>query len=152
MALTSAISAGFDLEDLDQFGSLDKLPFSLDDDFWATDNIRILGSTVSPTGTLAIGRLAFFGGPYRSVSPTGTYIRNTWTVGPGVLRSLSPGSTRFNIPLVMPGLLRSVSPGSSVFKFYMGISPLGRPLRFVSPGSARAWARFRGHGWITRAV
>jgi hypothetical protein len=152
VGLTYRVEAGFGLEDLDEFGSLDELPFSLDDLFWKAENINIFGRTTSPTGALARGGTTFSSPGMRSVSPTGTYIREYWTIIPKPLRSVSPGSARFNINLVFSGLLRSVSPTGTVVYVLMCVTPVGVPLRFVSPGGAFVEGRFRGHGWITRAV
>ena len=89
MALFLIIHIGLSLDDLDPFGSLDELPRSLDDRFWAeAANIRLSGNSASPSRARALGRKVFYGGPRRS----------------------------------------------------------------VSPGAARGAGRFRGHGWITRAV
>jgi len=153
MALTFIVNSGFVLEDLDLFGDLDRLPYSLDDVFWMSHNIELQGRSVSPQGARISGCKVFFGGPTRGESPTGTYIRQDFfSLGADGLRSVSPSGARFGFALTKPGPLRSVSPGGTLARVRLNIAPLGLPLRLVSPGSARPCPRFRGHGWITRAV
>jgi hypothetical protein len=154
MALTLIENPALTLEDLDQFGSLDGLPFSLDDIFWMARAIYLQGSSGSPTGAAALGHKVFFGGPHRSVSPGGIYTRGSWTTWFNApLVSISPGGARFGFGLILPGALRSVSPASAALgRPYMNITPLKLPLRLFSPGRARISPRLKGHGWITRAV
>jgi hypothetical protein len=152
MALNLNIQPGFTLEDLDQFGLLDHLPFSLDDSALEADKAIIQGGAISPTGAQAAGLKVFFGGPRRAVSPAGTFIREYWTKISKPVRSLSPGSARFGFIFLVPGRMRSASLTGTVARAPMKITPRELPLRLLSPGAAVAYRRLRGHDWITRAV
>jgi hypothetical protein len=151
-ALALVLRSGMGLEELDQFGNLDNLPFTLDDPFWSGTKIYIVGGSISPGSARASARKVFFPKPLRSVSPSWTRIRESWTIGPDRLRSVSPSGARFGFDLLFPLLLRSLSPGTTVARAFMWISPPGMPMQSFSPNDTIARAHFRGHGWITRAV
>jgi len=82
MPLSLAPQPVFTLEDLDQFGSLDDLPHSLDDPAWNERNVIISGSTVSPTGTYIYEYWTISPEPLISISPTGTLAQATKGIAP----------------------------------------------------------------------
>jgi len=143
---------GFNLEELDQFGPLDNLPYSLDDDFWNALYINIVGTTTTPTCVDANGLKVFFGGPFRSVINTGIRYREWWTVGPAPLDSVTPTWIDFGLPMLYPGQHEFYTYVKTILNSFLGISPLGLPLEFATCVVSDINPRFRGHDWITRPV
>ena len=119
MAVTPTPYYGSSLENLDYWGPLDGLPYSLDSDIWPdAAAVALKGDSVSPGKAVAAPTLALK--PIESNSPTGTHI-----------------DLDFIIMLDTP--LESLSPSSSVVKqLFIGIPPVVS----MSPSGAKSNSGF----------